>query len=78
MQADMEELSACAGIGPTKVRRLHDAFHQPFRRSLRTAPAQQQGGRGSQEAGGGEAPQGAGLALEVPLGNLSDEDDDDL
>jgi DNA excision repair protein ERCC-1 len=34
MRASMEELSACPGVGPTKVARLHDAFHQPFRRSL--------------------------------------------
>jgi len=33
-QASAEELSACAGIGPTKVRRLHDTFHEPFRKQL--------------------------------------------
>lgn len=33
-QAGMEELSACPGIGPTKVRRLHDTFHEPFRRGM--------------------------------------------
>ena len=31
----MEELSTCPGIGPTKVRRLFDTFHEPFRRTLR-------------------------------------------
>ena len=30
MQASHEELSQCAGIGEKKVRRLHDAFHEPF------------------------------------------------
>lgn len=34
MQASMEELSACPGIGPTKVRRLYETFHEPFRRTL--------------------------------------------
>lgn len=29
-RASMEELAACPGIGPTKVRRIHDAFHQPL------------------------------------------------
>ena len=33
-QASMEELSACPGIGPTKLRRLHDTFHEPFRRGM--------------------------------------------
>ena len=30
----MEELSACPGIGPTKVRRLYETFHEPFRRTV--------------------------------------------
>lgn len=30
----MEELSACPGIGPTKVRRLYETFHEPFRRNI--------------------------------------------
>mmetsp|Transcript_27042 Transcript_27042/g.69477 ORF Transcript_27042/g.69477 Transcript_27042/m.69477 type:complete len:367 (+) Transcript_27042:198-1298(+) len=34
MAAPMEGLSACPGLGPTKVARLHDALHQPFRRTL--------------------------------------------
>lgn len=34
MQASMEELSACPGIGPTKVRRLYETFREPFRRVL--------------------------------------------
>lgn len=33
----MAELSVCPGIGPTKVRRLYDTFHEPFRRTLRPA-----------------------------------------
>jgi len=27
-------MSTCPGIGPTKVRRLHECFHEPFRRAL--------------------------------------------
>jgi len=34
MRASQEDLSACPGLGPTKVKRLHDAFHEPFRRTL--------------------------------------------
>ncbi|KAK9798154.1 hypothetical protein WJX73_000300 [Symbiochloris irregularis] len=34
MQASMEDLSLCPGIGPTKIRRLYDAFHEPFRRAV--------------------------------------------
>lgn len=40
-KASMEDLSACPGLGPTKVARLHDAFHQPFRRSATGRPAQE-------------------------------------
>ena len=29
-QASAEDLAVCRGLGPTKVRRLHDAFHKPF------------------------------------------------
>ncbi len=38
-QASAEELLTCPGIGPTKARRLHDTFHQPFRRSFSTTAA---------------------------------------
>ena len=31
LTASKEELGACPGLGPTKVRRLHDAFHGPYR-----------------------------------------------
>lgn len=34
LQASMEELAACPGIGPTKVRRLYETFHEPFRRNI--------------------------------------------
>ena len=33
-QADMQDLTLVPGIGPTKVRRLHDAFNLPFRPSM--------------------------------------------
>ena len=35
MKAGMEELAACPGLGPTKVKRLHDTFHEPFRKVVR-------------------------------------------
>lgn len=35
MKASMEELAACPGLGPTKVKRLHDTFHEPFRKVVR-------------------------------------------
>ncbi|EFN59249.1 hypothetical protein CHLNCDRAFT_19196 [Chlorella variabilis] len=38
-KASAEELQACPGIGPTKARRLHETFHQPFRRSISAAAA---------------------------------------
>lgn len=46
MQASMEELSACPGIGPTKVRRLHETFHEPFRRTLQRATEDVPSGEG--------------------------------
>jgi hypothetical protein len=45
MTAPPEQLAACVGMGPAKVKRLHDAFHVPFKRQSRllttsaTAPA---------------------------------------
>ena len=36
--ASMEDLSGCVGLGPTKVARLHDALHKPFRKPLRFNP----------------------------------------
>lgn len=32
MDASMEELASCPGIGERKVKRLYDSFHEPFRR----------------------------------------------
>lgn len=37
MGASMEELARCPGIGERKVKRLHDAFHEPFRRTTKQA-----------------------------------------
>lgn len=33
MKASMNQLAACPGIGPTKVKRLYETFHEPFRRA---------------------------------------------
>ncbi|DBA74246.1 hypothetical protein WJX77_006298 [Trebouxia sp. C0004] len=35
MQASMEQLATCPGLGPTKVKRLHETFHEPFRKVVR-------------------------------------------
>jgi len=34
----MEELSMCPGMGPTKVKNLHDVFRAPFDPTKRKAP----------------------------------------
>jgi hypothetical protein len=66
MTASSEQLAACPGIGPTKVRRLHDTFHAPFRRTgprqLRLMPA---AGAAEQAAGGQEGSEAP--ALPPPL-----------
>ncbi|KAK9093854.1 hypothetical protein Scep_025323 [Stephania cephalantha] len=38
MDASMEELARCPGIGERKVKRLHDAFHEPFKRKVPIRP----------------------------------------
>ncbi|TYK02347.1 DNA excision repair protein ERCC-1 [Cucumis melo var. makuwa] len=39
MDASMEDLARCPGIGERKVRRLYDTFHEPFKRIVSTHPA---------------------------------------
>jgi hypothetical protein len=60
MTATSEQLAACPGIGPTKVRRLHDTFHAPFRRTgprqARLLPAPPAPERGNSEAGPAAVP----------------------
>lgn len=36
LRAGEEQLQACPGVGPAKVRRLMEALHEPFRKPLRT------------------------------------------
>ncbi|KAI3882072.1 hypothetical protein MKX03_006282 [Papaver bracteatum] len=36
MDASMEDLARCPGIGERKVKRLYDAFHEPFRHDVST------------------------------------------
>ncbi|KAK4753204.1 hypothetical protein SAY87_022002 [Trapa incisa] len=38
MDASMEDLARCPGIGERKVKRLYDTFHEPFKRVVRIAP----------------------------------------
>ena len=35
VNASLDELSVCPGIGPKKVKRLHDAFHRPFNSEMK-------------------------------------------
>ena len=56
MQASMEELAACPGLGPTKVKRLHETFHEPFRKVVRQqrlafAPSHLAGSDADEKAG---------------------------
>ncbi|XP_021282630.1 DNA excision repair protein ERCC-1 [Herrania umbratica] len=38
MDASMEDLARCPGIGERKVKRLYDTFHEPFRRVISSNP----------------------------------------
>ncbi|KAJ4957724.1 hypothetical protein NE237_024835 [Protea cynaroides] len=38
MDASMEDLARCPGIGERKVRRLYETFHEPFKRSASSHP----------------------------------------
>ncbi|KAK3200336.1 hypothetical protein Dsin_023751 [Dipteronia sinensis] len=38
MDASMEDLARCPGIGERKVKRLHDTFHEPFKRVISSHP----------------------------------------
>ena len=33
MNAEMEDLALCPGLGPSKVQRIYEMFHQPLKRS---------------------------------------------
>jgi DNA excision repair protein ERCC-1 len=63
-KASAEELQACPGIGPTKARRLHETFHQPFRRSITASSA----AAAAAGAGGGTAAAAAAGAGAPPVG----------
>ncbi|XP_031276423.1 DNA excision repair protein ERCC-1 [Pistacia vera] len=39
MDASMEDLARCPGIGERKVKRLYDTFHEPFKRVVSSQPA---------------------------------------
>lgn len=70
----MDELLACPGIGPTKVRRLHDTFHEAFRRTLQPADGESAGTQAATgtQAAGPQQPSGAiaaGTAAIVAVAN---------
>lgn len=50
VQGTKEQLSACPGLGPTKVARLFETFNEPFRRVLTSSVA------AVGASGGGDAP----------------------
>lgn len=52
-RGNMEQFSACPGLGPVKGRRLFDTFNEPFRKPLR-APGAVAGG--SQPGSSGSSP----------------------
>ena len=62
-KASAEELQACPGIGPTKARRLHETFHQPFRRSITASSA---AAAAAAAGAGGGAAAGAAAAAGAP------------
>ncbi|GAB4855519.1 hypothetical protein Ancab_024138 [Ancistrocladus abbreviatus] len=39
MDASMEDLARCPGIGERKVKRLYDTFHEPFKRTIPIRPS---------------------------------------
>ncbi|CAH8392395.1 unnamed protein product [Eruca vesicaria subsp. sativa] len=39
MDASMEDLARCPGIGERKVKRLYDTFHEPFKRAVSSYPS---------------------------------------
>ncbi|MFS8018685.1 putative ERCC1/RAD10/SWI10 family, RuvA domain 2, restriction endonuclease type II [Helianthus anomalus] len=39
MDASMEDLARCPGIGERKVKRLYDTFHEPFKRTIPKHPS---------------------------------------
>ncbi|CAM8925346.1 unnamed protein product [Rhodiola kirilowii] len=39
MDASMEDMARCPGIGERKVKRLYDTFHEPFRRAVPIVPS---------------------------------------
>ena len=64
LRCSAEDLKACPGIGPTKARRLHDTFHQPFRRTIVAGSSS----GGAAAAAGGSGGTEAGAAAAVPGG----------
>ncbi|DBA91926.1 TPA: hypothetical protein ACH3X2_003828 [Trebouxia sp. C0005] len=71
MQASMEELAACPGLGPTKVKRLHETFHEPFRKVVRQ---QRLAFAPSQPAETNNADEKAGASQQSAVAKISMED----
>ncbi|BDA42501.1 DNA excision repair protein ERCC-1 [Coccomyxa sp. Obi] len=79
MQANMQQLSALPGIGPTKVRRLHETFHEPFRKTLRQSQLRLTPSTAAQGASAAAQPSFEPLPVDliIPLDPDQDQDDED-
>jgi NAD-dependent DNA ligase len=66
-EADKDQLADCPGLGPVKVQRLWEAFHQPFRKTIVAGMQEQQpaaaAGPSSQPGAAGVAAAGQGRPL---------------
>ena len=85
LQAPQQELLGAPGIGPTKVKRLWEAFHEPFRRGA-AAAARATGAGGQVAPPAAESDEGEeeeavdDIRAEDPylqMPELDDDDDDD-
>lgn len=79
LQASMEELALCPGIGPTKVKRIHEALHEPFKRKAKAPAAGARAGAGAgaprpatAAGGAGSRPTTSTAALGGSLGSGGD------
>ncbi|KAL9248086.1 hypothetical protein vseg_021448 [Gypsophila vaccaria] len=60
MDASMEDLARCPGIGERKVKRLYDTFHEPFKRIIPIRPS-------APEAPDHSTPNSSSVATEAPV-----------
>ncbi|KAH7441873.1 hypothetical protein KP509_03G060000 [Ceratopteris richardii] len=81
MGASMEELARCPGIGERKVKRLYEAFHEPFRRTVRQARLSEMGIVSSGKEGTqkcSESPPSKGAQVDNMKDDLGEEQTSDV